>query len=534
MTPRGALSLAATVVAALAIAIAAHAAPPGVAVPRAATLRAAADGTVAFPLRCADRRVRCEGVAEVVLDGAAAGGGAFSIAPGERAVVPLVLAKGLRARLAAEGALAGEITTADASGERTRRANVVVQASAIPAEVPASSAVGRWAPTAYDTCSAELHESFAVVGPDGRRYPTWHPPVVLDPVTGSACTFGHEHGADPRGSDIHRWVVKHFTRKGYAAFAGIPFGLVNQALDDWAGEPGNEGTPTRAEDNVGHKIDWANDVQLLAADGRTPLGVECDFLFKLHQGSHSSDATRNNVHELIYAAKCSDGTKIIASTLSAFGAPNEFHSSCAPGGVVPSSGAPAYPTGEGSRSIPDRRCVDTYVLVPPSQGSSLWAVYESWRSSNVLRAADGSALAFFDPDFAVFNPSRFADITPAAPQGVGRMVELAWLEEGERANRWPWTEVWNVEPFPYADPRSPFDGAQREFSLGQTRVANGNGPRWWFTDAYGGRGATVPFPGSVRQLVGSVDNSHLPALERQLFGRGVDHGGHGSGVHAPN
>lgn len=531
MTPRGASLLAATVVV-LALARAAQAAPPGVAVPRAATVRAAGNGSVALPLRCADRRIRCEGTAEVVLDGVGAGSAAFSLAPGQRADVALTLAKPLRSRLSAEGALAGEITTLDATGERARRADVVVQAPAIPAEIPVSNAVGRWTPTAYDTCPAELHESFAVVGPDGRRYPTWHPPVVLDPATGAECTFGHEHGSDPRGSDIYRWVVKHFARKGYAAFAGIPFGLVNQALDDWAAEPGNAGTPTRAEDNVGHKIDYANDVQLLAADGRTPLGVQCDFLFKLHQGSHSSDATRNNVHELIYAAKCSDGTKIIASTLSAFGAPNEFHSSCAPGGVVPSSDAPAYPAGEGSRSIPDRRCVDTYVLVPPSQGSSLWAVYENWRSRNVLRAADGSALAFFDPDFAVFNPSRFADITPAAPQGIGRMVELAWVEESERANRWPWTEVQDVAPFPYSDPRSPFDGAQREFSLGQTRVANAHGPRYWFTDAYGGRGATLPFTGSVRQLVGPVDNSHLPALERQLFGRGVDHGGHG--VHAPN
>ncbi len=528
------LSLAATVVAALAVAIAAHAAPAGVAVPRAATVHVAPEGVVALPLRCPDRRVRCEGTVDLVLDGAASGAATYSLAPGERAPVALTLAKPLRARLAARGTLAGTLTAHDVTGGSARRADVLVRAPAIPAEIPASSAVGRWAPTAHDTCSAELHESFAVVGPDGRRYPTWHPPVVLDPATGEECTFGHEHGSDPRGSDIFRWVVKHFTRKGRAAFAGIPFGLVNQALDDWAAQPGNESTPTRAEDNVGHKVDFANDVQLLAADGRTPLGVECDFLFKLHQGSHSSDATRNNVHELIYAAKCSDGTKIIAATLSAFGAPNEFHSSCAPGGVVPSSGAPAYPAGEGSRSIPDRRCVDTYVLVPPSQGSSLWAVYESWRSSNVLRAADGSALAFFDPDFAVFNPARFADITPAQPQGIGRLVELAWLDGDYRANRWPWTDVGPLEPFPYTDPRSPFDGAQREFSLGQTRVANGNGPRYWFTDAYGGRGATTPFPGSVRQLVGPVDNSYQPALERQLFGRGVDHGGHGTGVHAPN
>ena len=44
------LSLAATVVAALAVAIAAHAAPAGVAVPRAATVHVAPEGVVALPL----------------------------------------------------------------------------------------------------------------------------------------------------------------------------------------------------------------------------------------------------------------------------------------------------------------------------------------------------------------------------------------------------------------------------------------------------------------------------------------------------
>lgn len=534
MNGRLRLTLAACVALLNGAAGAALAAPAGVAVPRAATVHAGADWSAPFTLRCANKRVPCSGTLTLAIDGADAGSSAFAIGAGERGTVPIVIAKAQRAALAGQGTLAGSITSIDATGERNRTASVLVRTPAIPDAVPGSGAVGRWTPTAYDTCPAELHESFAVVGPDGKRYPTWHPPVVLDPATGESCTFGHEHGSDPRASDIYRWVVKHFTRKGHAAFAGIPFGLVNEALDVYAAQPGNESTPTRAEDNVGHKIDFANDVQLLAADGRTPLGVVCDFLFKLHQGSHSSDATRNNVHELIYAAKCSDGTKIISSTLSAFGAPNEFNSSCAPGGKVTASGAPDYPTGGGSRALPDRRCVDTWVLVPPSQGSSLWALYENWRSQNALRAADGTAIAFFDPDFAVFNPARFSDITVEQPQGIGRTLDLAWVEDGFPANRYPWTEVTGLEPFPHSDPRSPFDGAQREFSLGQTQVANQGGPRYWFTDAYGHQGRTTPFPGSVRQHVGSIDNSHRPALERQLFGRGHDHGGYGSGVHAPN
>src|SRR4051794_40576652 len=45
-------------------------------------------------------------------------------------------------------------------------------------------------------CPAWVHDRYVTTGPDGRLYPTWHPPI--DPEFG--CLFGHEHGADPRSS----------------------------------------------------------------------------------------------------------------------------------------------------------------------------------------------------------------------------------------------------------------------------------------------------------------------------------------------
>ena len=36
------------------------------------------------------------------------------------------------------------------------------------------------------------------------------------------------------------------------------------------------------------------------------LAVRCDFLMKVHQGTHSPDAFTNNLHELLYAAQCRD------------------------------------------------------------------------------------------------------------------------------------------------------------------------------------------------------------------------------------
>lgn len=406
---------------------------------------------------------------------------------------------------------------------------------------PASDAlVNRtWQPTAYDTCPRSLHDSFTVVGPDGRRYPTWHPPTAVDPATGATCTFGHEHGSDPRSSDLFDWVAAHGAAPGYEEGAGIPFGLANEALAAYAAE--RPGTLTRYEDHVGHKVDVADDVTLLDERGRyvtapgpdgEPVPVVCDYLTKVHQGSHSADATVNNVHEVLYAARCTDGTEVIATTMARFGAPNEFTRSCATGTTVATSGAAAYPAGTGARMLPDRGCVEQYVLVPPAGGSDLWALYENWPVEITLDAAGGAPLARFDPWWAVRNPSRYQ----WAGQGIGRPLDAAWetdAGDGGTANRQPWTSIQSLDPFDFRDPASPFDGAQRDFYLQDTEVTNAGGPTRWYTDPYGGDGRTTPAAGFVCQLVSATDNGAYPELKRRLFGRSVDFGA-GNGVHAPN
>jgi hypothetical protein len=55
-----------------------------------------------------------------------------------------------------------------------------------------------WGVTASDilgTCSAAIHDKYVLDGGDGYLYRTWHP--LQDP---SGCTFGHEHGDDPKSS----------------------------------------------------------------------------------------------------------------------------------------------------------------------------------------------------------------------------------------------------------------------------------------------------------------------------------------------
>ena len=234
----------------------------------------------------------------------------------------------------------------------------------LPAPLPSAPAsvafsTRNWQPTAQDTCPKALHDRYSVIGPDGKVYPTWHPPTVIDPATGKTCTFGHEHGRDPRGSKLFDWVAQHFAAPGEEAYAGIPFGAATEALDDYANA--HPGTAKRSEDHVGYKIDYANDVPLTTADGAT--GVTCDYLVRVHQGSHSADALANNVHELLYAARCTDGTEIISNIVARFGAPGQYARGCDGSTVTTTDNG--YPSGTGSRAIPDRTCVQSTFLVPP-------------------------------------------------------------------------------------------------------------------------------------------------------------------------
>ena len=101
-----------------------------------------------------------------------------------------------------------------------------------PADAAPSRAFGIWHPSAIESCTQEQHDAYAVVGQDGKRYPTWHPPTGP-----GGCSFGHEHGRDPRGSKL------------YDDAGGLPFGLANEALA--ISDPANP----RDEDHVGHKVE---------------------------------------------------------------------------------------------------------------------------------------------------------------------------------------------------------------------------------------------------------------------------------------
>jgi hypothetical protein len=377
-----------------------------------------------------------------------------------------------------------------------------------------SRALSAWTPGPGE-CSKEVHDRFSVVGPDGKLYPTWHPPV--DPATG--CAFGHEHGRDPRGSAL------------FKDFGPLAFGYANEQLDIHSPHG------MRHEDHVGHKIEWENGIQLSFGGGAGQvLEVTCDVLVKLHQGSHSRDAFTNNLHELNYAIRCSDRTEMRVTLLTAIGKAGEMVASCqrerriAAGTPTPANS----PDGGGKRAIPDRACVEQHILVAPGGRSNYdAALRESWEVNFGIRRADGRTVASADPYFQVMFPSRFFDATK--PNAVGRPIEVCYERLGDRQARGGLcaqsTSNGAIADLAYDDPRSLFNGVLRFVDINGNRVSNADGPEVLYTDPFGRNGRSEPFPGSIRQFVARVDNSgrvgHGP-----IIGKNRDYGG--PGVRAPN
>jgi hypothetical protein len=383
-----------------------------------------------------------------------------------------------------------------------------------PGNASPSRAFGIWQPGLYDSCTREQHDAYAVIGPDGKAYPTWHPPTGP-----GGCSFGHEHGRDPRHSDLSE------------AAGGVAFGYANEMLA--VSDPANP----RDEDHVGHKIEWENDVQLPFLSGGSASGFAvCDVLYKLHQGTHSKDALTNNLHELVYHIACEDGTRLEVTMLSAIGRPGMFARSCtqtefiAVGPPTPANS----PEGAGSRLIPDRTCVDRHMLVPDGQQSIYSAaLQESWRTFNTLQRSDGRAIAFFDPYFIVDLPSRFHE--PASASLVGRPMEACYevQADGEHASGgWCATAAGAGAPIPHDDPRSPFKGTRRTIELNLTQLFNASGPEVWYTDPFGRGGRTDSFPGSLRQVVARTNRNLGLALVGPSIGADRDYGG--AGVRSPN
>jgi len=199
-----------------------------------------------------------------------------------------------------------------------------------PSATPVPSAS---APPMTSDCQA-LHDSFVTTGPDGKRYATWHPPVV------NGCAFGHEHGSDPR-------LFPAFSEVGMPAFD------YTSALHGIS-EPHN-----------GFKVFVVRD----DVNGLWYLGV-------MHQGTGGAARAFVQHHSLDFAVARADGTLLanvhgMADTGAAFARCSRAR--------IPGSG-----TADFGKSVPVAGCEDTYESWPTLLSIDGFRLEADWDVDNAM------------------------------------------------------------------------------------------------------------------------------------------------------
>lgn len=435
-----------------------------------------------------------------------------------------------------------------------------------------SMAFGKWMPGRFDTCTKEQHDSFFVIGPDGKKYPTWHPP--LGP---GGCKFGHEHGRDPAGYQYWSEIREHFAfdadhngtiNTTELASAGLPFGYVNEQIDAYFAAR-STGTFMRHEDHVGHKVEFGNGEADAGTDpfdssatggmvvpvkssiqGRKwdPSGVRCYHFHKVHQGVSTPDALTNNIHEIIMHQKCTSTrndfptSTSLLSGMMAFGAPGEFNRFCGNGdrtqivrlGTTTANQHFPGSSNEGSRAIITRDCVEQTVLVPPGQFSSF--PYEIWSGDLKITTANGRRIASNNGGWEVLDAIRYYN-----PGSVNKISYTAtWCYEtlGDRRARGgtcdDMTDFGRITDITFDDPRSEYRGVHRGQYVEAHRLHNNGGSQYWYSDPFGENAQNTPFPGSIRQLISPVEADLIgkAATDPRIIQHRHDSGSRS--VHAPN
>ncbi len=441
----------------------------------------------------------------------------------------------------------------------------------------ASVALSRWTPTKWDTCTQAEHSSYSVIGPDGKRYPTWHP-AVHTRADGTKCTFGHEHGRNPVGYQYWDEVRRNFAfdankdgsiSASELATAGIPFGYVNEQIDPYFMSISSGNMFMRHEDHVGHKIEFANGegdigtgtdafdssktgglvVAINGTNGQkfADSGIRCYHFQKVHQGVSTPDAFTNNLHEIIMHEKCTStrsdfpASTTLLSGMLAFGAPGEFTKFCQADrftsikvGLTDANKYFPGTTGDGMRNILTRDCVEQTVLVPSGSFSAF--PYEIWSGNLRIRTADGRQIAKNGGGWEVLDAIRY--FNPAATNKISYAADWCYETLGDRKARGGtcdyMTKNGTIKGITWDDPRSEYRGVTRGQYVEAHHINNAGGSQYWYTDPFGGNAKTTPFPGSIRQFISPVNATTLGKLATQprIIQRSHDSGG--GTVHAPN
>lgn len=422
-----------------------------------------------------------------------------------------------------------------------------------PANAPRSRAYTTfgWTPDPrYDTCSKNLHDAFWTFGPDNKVYPTWHPPIY-EFADGTTCRFGHEHGQDPRPSNLYRTV------------GAMPFGYVNEQLSP------NDPAFQRNEDHVAHKVAMFNGLEATDTNDPARPVLACDVLFKLHQGSHSPDAFRNNVHERFLNYQCSNGLEARWKGLQPFGSANQFQESIDNlfSSLIATQGASlppcvnfqsvnCFPQGSDRRVIPTVRTITTPnpnfsgatesdVSISNVDGTRScdncqpmngfaayvpqWSI-EVWQGGPTtgLVGANGLAYGFGGgPYWHVWNPSRYYDPNgnsdPANRTSylLGRQIDQCYVSgtQGFTSRDCQIARARNGgQRIPFDSPLSPFKGTIRFNEVNFISIFNPDpANRRVYFDPYGRPQPSGPTQGGASSSISDVSHVRTAALPIRIY-----------------
>ena len=247
--------------------------------------------------------------------------------------------------------------TATATTVPPTATNVPPTATSLP---PTATDTGGANPPSGNYCSDAVHNSYVATGPDGKLYPTWHPPV--DPASG--CTFDHEHGDNPNGNpalqgrNVVFCYLANFTdvcmpHSGYKVFA-------------WS--------------NISHY--------------NAPAHSGASVVMVLHQGTSGAGRFTTVFHDIeIHYSHPSDGREAHIYMLAPFG---DLLVGC--GANDPNMDLRlSQANAPGARQVSADKCFDN-PNIP----------YEDWITALYIgKNSQGAWKAYMDPHFAIFNPNTY-------------------------------------------------------------------------------------------------------------------------------
>jgi hypothetical protein len=228
----------------------------------------------------------------------------------------------------------------DASQDSTPTPTAIPAATATPTPVPQDNNNGETFPASnpltLGDCPASVHDKYMVVGPDGKRYRTWHP--IVDPQTG--CHFAHEHGDMlPAGAPLPPF--------GYAAEqAGMAAEIaLHTGFKVYSHSPGNISGFGQPE-----------------ADYRGPFDGK--FYFVIHQGSGGAKRLVEQFHSTNFWSRDAQGRETNVFALADTGQLSDKCDERSSGGrSVVSHNCPVYETWQFNVNVGNAWSVNTVAAV---------------------------------------------------------------------------------------------------------------------------------------------------------------------------